>query len=132
MVDLVTGLKGVRKERLEARQASILSTQKELLGRMERILRGLLLKASPELTEPEKKWFDELNRMKSEVLGSGKWDERSLVKRTRLMEVEFERILPLLEQVRERERHAKIKNEKVNESLGFNQAFELGKRSEEQ
>lgn len=62
----------------------LLEEQKILNGRMENMLRGLMEKASPELSEHETKWFDELKRMKEEIVG-GRYDATSLAARTRLV-----------------------------------------------
>lgn len=59
--------------------------QTQLLGKMDRILKGLMQKASPSLSEHETKWFEELSRMKAEVIGAGRYDEESLSARTRVV-----------------------------------------------
>jgi nucleoporin NUP82 len=69
----------------EARWERIQAEQKVLLRRLDRMLQGLMEKASPELSEHETKWFEELKRMKEEISGSGRYDEGSLVARTRLV-----------------------------------------------
>jgi nucleoporin NUP82 len=46
---------------------------------------GIYEKVAPELSEQETKWFEELKRMKAEVLGQGKYDEQSLRARTKLV-----------------------------------------------
>jgi hypothetical protein len=55
-----------------------------LLSRLDRTLQGLMRKASPELSENESRWFEELKRMKNEVLGAGRYDEESLRARAKL------------------------------------------------
>jgi len=70
-----------RKERVE----KVRKTQDELLERLDRTLRAYMRKVAPELSEQETKWFDELKRMKAEVLGQGKYDEQSLRVRTKLV-----------------------------------------------
>jgi nucleoporin NUP82 len=42
-------------------------------------------RASPELSENETKWFEELKRMKVEVFGSGRYDEESMRSRVKLV-----------------------------------------------
>lgn len=69
------------KERVEKAR----KTQDELLERLDRTLRIYMRKATPELSEQETKWFEELKRMKAEVLGQGKYDEESLRARTKLV-----------------------------------------------
>lgn len=78
---LVERLKGSSKKATEERIAKVQEEQKRLLGRYDRLLQALMEKASPELSEYETKWFEELKRMKQEILGSGKYDEDSLVMR---------------------------------------------------
>ena len=70
-----------RKERVEKMR----KTQDELLERLDRMLRVYMRKVAPELSEQETKWFDELKRMKAEVLGQGRYDEQSLRARTKLV-----------------------------------------------
>jgi nucleoporin NUP82 len=53
------------------------------------MLRGLMDKASPELSEYETRWFEELKRMKGEIGGAGRYDEGSLVARTRMVHCFF-------------------------------------------
>ena len=69
------------KERVE----KVRKTQDELLERLDRTLRVYMRKVAPELSEQETKWFEELKRMKAEVLGQGKYDEQSLRARTKLV-----------------------------------------------
>ena len=67
------------------RVARIQEAQRALFARLDRTLQGLMAKASPELSENETKWFEELRRMKEEVVGAGKYDDRSLVARAKLV-----------------------------------------------
>lgn len=69
------------KERVE----KVKKTQEELLERLDKTLRIYMRRAAPELSEQETKWFEELKRMKAEVLGQGKYDEQSLRARTKLV-----------------------------------------------
>jgi nucleoporin NUP82 len=85
MEKAVERLKGSGRLTDEARLSKIQDEQKNLLARLDRLLQALMKKASPELSEHETKWFEELKRMKVDVLGSGKYDEDSLVARTRLV-----------------------------------------------
>jgi len=85
MEKVVERLKGPGRVTDEGRLSEIQDEQKNLLARLDRLLQALMKKASPELSEHEKKWFEELKRMKVDVLGSGKYDEDSLVARTRLV-----------------------------------------------
>lgn len=85
MQAVVERLKGPARVAGEARWERIQNEQKVLLRRLDRMLQGLMEKASPELSENETKWFEELKRMSEEISGSGKYDEGSLVARTRLV-----------------------------------------------
>lgn len=67
-----------RSERVE-------ETQKGLMKRFDKLLQGLMAKASPELSEQEHKWFEELKRMKDEILGRGKYDEGAIIARVKLV-----------------------------------------------
>lgn len=69
------------KERVERAR----KTQDELLERLDGTLRTYMRKVAPELSEQETKWFEELKRMKAEVLGQGKYDEQCLRARTKLV-----------------------------------------------
>lgn len=73
----------IRKERVEKMR----KTQDELLERLDRTLRIYMRKVAPELSEQETKWFEELKRMKTEILGQGKYDEQSLRARAKLVSI---------------------------------------------
>jgi len=83
--ELVERLKGPRRVASEEKFKKVQEEQRALLGRLDRMLQGLMEKASPELSEHETKWFEELKRMKEEITGIGRYDEGSLVARTRLV-----------------------------------------------
>jgi nucleoporin NUP82 len=55
--------------------------QRALHGRLERMLRGLMDRASPDLSEYETKWFGDLKRMQNEIVGARRYDEGSLAAR---------------------------------------------------
>lgn len=82
---LVDRLKGPAREDTEDRIVRVQEEQKRLLGRFDRLLQALMEKASPELSESEAKWFEELKRMKQEILGSGKYDGDSLIMRIKMV-----------------------------------------------
>jgi len=82
---LVEKIKASGRAALEIRLAKVQGKQKLLLARLDRILQSLMEKASPEPSQHEAKWFEELKRMKEDVLGRGRYDEDSLVCRTRLV-----------------------------------------------
>ncbi|GLB33650.1 putative nuclear pore component [Lyophyllum shimeji] len=129
MQTLVEQLKGPKREASEARFKNIQAEQKALLGRMDRLLQSLMERASPELSEHETKWFEELKRMKGEITGISKYDEGSLVARTRLLEREYARLMPALKELTEKEKRRKEKLAESTQGLGFSQAFEFGERS---
>ncbi|KAJ7179274.1 hypothetical protein C8R46DRAFT_1187640 [Mycena filopes] len=121
----VAVLRGARRAKTEERLVRVREEQKSLHGRLERMLRGLMDKASPELSEYETKWFGELKRMQGEVVGAGRYDEGSLVARTKLLEREYERLMPNLKALVEKEKA----RSKAAPNLGVSQAFEFGARS---
>jgi len=77
----------------KVRVEKVKKTQDELLERLDRTLRVYVRKVAPELSEQEAKWFEELKRMKTEVLGQGKYDEQSLRARTKLVSTKESRFL---------------------------------------
>lgn len=70
---------------IDARLEKVEATQKDLMKRLDRLLQALMAKVSPELSDHETKWFEELKRMKEEVMGHGKYDEGSIVARVKLV-----------------------------------------------
>jgi len=75
---LLGELRGERQDRIEARTSGVKARQQALLARLDRVLAELMKRASPTLSDHETKWFDELGRMREQVLGAGKYDEASL------------------------------------------------------
>jgi nucleoporin NUP82 len=71
-------LKNVLPARTQHRLETARENQVEILSRTERILRKLAQEASPELNEHERRWFEELRRMKAEICGTGRFDADSL------------------------------------------------------
>ncbi|KAJ8481252.1 hypothetical protein ONZ45_g15367 [Pleurotus djamor] len=118
-----------KHQTMNDRVTNIQSAQTDLLKRLDRTLQNLMQKASPILSEHETKWFEELKRMKQEVAGEGRFDESSLVSRTRLMEREFKRILPSLKVLAEKEKQLQKSQLGSSQTFGLSQAFELGERS---
>ncbi|PCH41289.1 hypothetical protein WOLCODRAFT_100221 [Wolfiporia cocos MD-104 SS10] len=129
MFRIIDQLKNTRQSNTKAKLEAVQNNQQALLTRLDRILRSLMAKASPELSESETKWFEELGRMKEEVVGSSKYDERSLSARSRALRQEVDRLLPKLKELNELEHERKKKLAERGEVLGVSQAFELGKRS---
>ncbi|KAF7331967.1 hypothetical protein MKEN_00077000 [Mycena kentingensis (nom. inval.)] len=125
MEALIGKLRGPQRIQTEERFARVKEEQRALHARLERLLRTLMDKASPELSEYETKWFAELKRMQADVIGSGKYDETSLLTRARMLEREYERLLPGLRALVEKEKARKT----PQPSLGVSQAFEFGARS---
>ncbi|KAL1739385.1 hypothetical protein HDZ31DRAFT_49481, partial [Schizophyllum fasciatum] len=107
MQELVVRMRGGERE---ARWLRAKEEQKVLLGRMDRVLGALVRKASPELSEHETKWFEELKRMRDEIAGVGQYDEGSLVRRAKTLDSEYARLMPsfkaLVEQDRRRQQLA--------------------------
>ena len=85
MESILEKIQGPGRASTEIRLAKVQEEQKLLSARLDRLLQSLMEKASPELSEHEAKWFEELKRMKEGTLGRGKYDEDSLVCRTRLV-----------------------------------------------
>ncbi|KAF8665610.1 hypothetical protein AX16_000066 [Volvariella volvacea WC 439] len=129
VIELLERLQGPWKLEIEDKMRRVQAEQKRLLGRLDRQLQALMQRASPELSEHETKWFEELRRMKEEVMGVSKYDEGSLAARTKALERDYQRILPSLKALRDKEKLRTSKTTDLNRSLGFSQAFELGKRS---
>ena len=85
MLETVRALGTTRQAEAQARVAKVQEAQKALLARLDRVLQGLMKKASPEMSEHEAKWLEELRRMKTEVAGAGKYDDQSLMAKTKLV-----------------------------------------------
>ncbi|THH13916.1 hypothetical protein EW146_g6350 [Bondarzewia mesenterica] len=128
MEDLISQLEGPRRDKTDERLEKVQAAQSVLMSRLSKTLHALIKEASPELSEHEMGWFDELKRMKGEVIGAGRYDESSLLARVRLLEREFNRLMPHLNARREKEsKRMRILYEQ-NQRLGVSQAFELGKQ----
>lgn len=88
LMERVRDIQGEKGEGITGRLERMKGKHKELMGRADRILQALMNGASPELSECETKWFEELARMKGEITGAGKFDEGSLKARTTLVSEE--------------------------------------------
>ena len=75
---LLEELRGARQDRIEARTRAIQTGQQALVTRLDRVLAELMKRANPTLSDNETKWFDELGRIREQVLGAGRYDEESL------------------------------------------------------
>lgn len=80
----IENIRGKRREELQTWLKGVQDNQGALLGRMDGMLQKLITNASPELNEHETKWFEELQRMKRQVLG-GRYDHSSLHARVQLV-----------------------------------------------
>ena len=78
---------------IESRTKVVQDRQKDLIDRLDTVLRRLINKASPELNEHEKQWFGELERMKVQVMGAGRYDQTSLKMRVELVSLKSVHIL---------------------------------------
>lgn len=147
MKERIKNIQGSKEEGITGKVEKMKGKHKELMGRADRILQVLMNGASPELSECETKWFEELARMKAEITGAGKFDEGSLKARTALvsddrclaprpmltalvqLKREYERIMPSLKDVIAKEEQRRKLGADDSRSLGVSQAFELGERS---
>lgn len=68
--------------RLRQRFERCLSEQRRLLTVSDKVLQKFMDANSPTLSEQEKKWFAELQRMKMEILGESSYDSSSIKART--------------------------------------------------
>lgn len=75
---LLGELRGARQDRIDARTHAIQAGQQALVARLDRVLAELMKRANPTLSDHETKWFDELGRIREQVLGAGRYDEASL------------------------------------------------------
>lgn len=116
------------KERVE----KVRKSQDELLERLDKTLKLYMRKVAPELSAQETKWFEELRRMKVEVLGQGKYDEQSLRARAKLLQREYDRVMPSLEEHEKKTQERRSKQGAMGQGLGASQAFEYGQRSIEE
>ncbi|KAI6047305.1 hypothetical protein EDC04DRAFT_2622716 [Pisolithus marmoratus] len=123
MLKKVEELRGLRYTRTEARVQKIMESHKVLTSRLDRTLQLLMQQASPDLSESETKWFEELRRMRAEVFGAGRYDEGSLAARISLLKREYERNMSNLKNQRRKQLA------ESSQGLGISQAFELGERS---
>ncbi|KAI0693564.1 hypothetical protein BC835DRAFT_1415823 [Cytidiella melzeri] len=128
---LSESLQGKRQEQTNQKISEVQARQKELLDRTNRILRAMMKSASPELSEHETKWFEELKRLQREIKGSTRYDQESLSGRTSQLHREFDRLLPSLKELRQKEQRLQKRMSEMNgmSGLGVTQAFEFGSRS---
>jgi nucleoporin NUP82 len=95
---LLGELRGARQDRIDARTHAIQAGQQALIARLDRVLAELMKRANPTLSDHETKWFDELGRIREQVLGAGRYDEASLRARVQAVRCDscfFFRVYPL-------------------------------------
>ncbi|EKM59400.1 uncharacterized protein PHACADRAFT_114086 [Phanerochaete carnosa HHB-10118-sp] len=130
VLDRIEKLRGERQEATRTRLEQVGNSQKELMSRVDRVLTAMMRNASPEVSEHERKWFEELKRMRDEVVGRGKYDQDSLIARTNTLCRELDRLLPSLKELQHKEEKLRKKMLADGVSgLGVSQAFELGERA---
>jgi len=129
MMETVERLRVKRSPLAQNRLKTVHDTQKIILARLNRMLHSLMQKASPELSEHETKWFQELKRMKVDIMGATRSDEGSLASRIHVLEREYARILPSLKEMLEKETERQKKLAEGNKGLGLSQMFKLGEQS---
>ena len=149
---LLGELRGARQDRIGARARAIQDGQQALLGRLDRVLGELMKRTNPTLSDHETKWFGELGRMQQQVLGAGRYDEASLMARVQAVRAlslffltfwfnfgrrcgvsqqlkrEYDRLLPHLKALSEKERAQAKSMQEKNQGLGLSQAFEFGQQ----
>ena len=82
LLGLIKQLKETRRNAMQQKVASVQAGLKALLAKEDRILNALMKKASPDLSENETKWFQELKRMRVEIKGLARYDSDTLSART--------------------------------------------------
>ena len=85
IAERVARLRGEKHERTTKKIEALRTSQKAIMARADALLQSMVQRASPELSENESKWFEELRRMKAEVMGVGKYDDRALAARLKLV-----------------------------------------------
>jgi nucleoporin NUP82 len=125
---LLGELRGARQDRIDARTHAIQAGQQALIARLDRVLAELMKRANPTLSDHETKWFDELGRVREQVLGAGRYDEASLRARVQALKREYDRLLPHLKVLSEKELASAKSMQEKNLGLGVSQAFEFGQQ----
>ncbi|KZV77417.1 hypothetical protein PENSPDRAFT_672792 [Peniophora sp. CONT] len=121
----VETLKGTRQHETEERVKQLRDSQSALMGRLDAVLQAMMKRANPELTDQEKKWFDELKRMEAEVLGSGGHTSESLRARISQLQREIARLRPQLEAVRSKQTALVRASPEPTSTLGASQVSEF-------
>jgi nucleoporin NUP82 len=85
MMETIERLRVKRSPVTQQRLKAAHDDQKIILARLNRMLNSLMQKASPELSEHETRWFQELKRMKVDIMGAARSDEGALVSRITLV-----------------------------------------------
>ncbi|VDB86566.1 unnamed protein product [Peniophora sp. CBMAI 1063] len=123
--DRIESLKGARQRETEERVRRLRGSQSILMGRLDAVLQAMMKRANPELTDQEKKWFEELKRMEADVLGSGGHTSESLHARIAQLQRDFVRLRPQLEAVRSKQAALVRASPEPATSLGASQTFEF-------
>jgi hypothetical protein len=84
----VPGSKGEDLPSMEERLDAVASKQENYLERLDKVTQVLMNGAHPELTNKEKEWMEELDRVKKQVGGEG----RSLVGRLNVVSAEYREV----------------------------------------
>ncbi|KAI9513186.1 hypothetical protein F5148DRAFT_1273147 [Russula earlei] len=121
-------LRGARQDNTYTRMRETQARQQALLARLDRVLAELMKCTNPTPSDHETKWFGELGRMQEQVLGAGKYDDASLKARVQGLKREYDRLLPHLKVLSERERAQAKAMQERNLGLGVSQAFEFGQQ----
>ncbi|GJN87826.1 hypothetical protein Rhopal_000781-T1 [Rhodotorula paludigena] len=87
---------------VEGRVRAVEQAQRALLDRTDRVLQRLVESHQPEVSAPERKWFDELRRLEAQIEGAPDGDgaATSLTLRARRLEAQLETLRPALEELR--------------------------------
>ena len=72
IAERVARLRGEKRERTTRKIEALRTNQKAIMARADALLQNMVQRASPDLSENESKWFEELRRMEAEVMGVGK------------------------------------------------------------
>ena len=82
LLERIDRLKGQRQEETRRKLERVRDAQKALMTRVDKTLIAMTNSASPGLSETERRWFEELKRLREDIVGKGRYDEQSLVSRT--------------------------------------------------
>ncbi|KAG8820318.1 hypothetical protein FRC17_010202 [Serendipita sp. 399] len=118
------GVGGQRQVTL-AKYNRISSIQPTLLKRIDWVLQRLMDTYNGALTEKERQWFDELKRMRKQVLSSA--DGSSLVSKTEMLSKQLELLMPTVQEINKKEKAIKEEQNHSNK-LGTKQMLDIGRK----